>query len=174
MLSRSSPLLLRLPLLLVIAVFGLAIAANPALAGEDDTPPPPCGTVDAGDDCTPVPTATPTPVQTPAPAVTPAPTPAPVAPKAEKAPAKVKAPKPRVIVVTRTVTVPVVQRVAAASTTQVASTTPVGGVAAGAGGTAIGDGSLTLPVAGLSATALLLLLGGLGARRRTAARGAQV
>jgi hypothetical protein len=172
MFTRSSPLP-RLPLLLApaVATLALAFSAAPALAGEDNAPPPPCGTVPAGDDCTPVPTPTPVPpvaTPTPAPVVAPAPAPAQPAPLAAKPEASAqqhaaapRAAKPRVVYVTRTVTVPVAQRIV---------TVPQGGVAAGAGGTATRAAGIPLLVAGGAGTALLLLLAGLTTRLGVARR----
>ena len=54
---------------IAVAALAFAIPASPALAGEDDAaPPPPCGTVAAGEDCTVVPTPVPTVAPTPVPA----------------------------------------------------------------------------------------------------------
>jgi hypothetical protein len=149
-----------------LTVLAFSLPASAALAGEDDAAPPPqCGTVAAGEDCTvvptPVPTVAPTPVATPAPA--PVTEVAPVrrtpertavrkqAPRAERRPVTAPvAPKPRIVYVYRTV----------GSTSQAQQpATPVGGVGAGGGGTAgTRDEGLLTGISGLAG--LLLLLGG--------------
>ena len=159
---------------IAVTVLALAIPASPALAGEDDaTPPPPCGTVEAGEDCTVVPTPVPTVAPTPVPtAVAPpeaTPTPAPVirAAPVRRAPERTAARKQGPYPAQRPVTAPIaakprvvyVYRTVGSTSQARQAATPVGGVGAGGGGTAGSpDGGLVGGISGLAG--LLLLMGG--------------